>query len=191
MKLIVGLGNPGSNYAGTRHNVGFMALDRLAAAPHVGPFARKFDAEVAEGMEGSEKTLYAKPQTFMNLSGRSVRQLLDFYKIPPADVLVVCDDVNLPLGQLRFRGGGSAGGHNGLKDIERHLGGQDYARLRLGVGAPDPHQDLADHVLARFKPSEKAAVDELIMDAADAVLLWIKEGLGAAMNKHNPPKKGK
>ncbi len=126
MKLIVGLGNPGPIYAGTRHNVGFLTLDRLAAAPQVGPFARKFEADLAEAMEGSEKVLYAKPQTFMNLSGRAVRLILDFFKIPGSELLVVCDDVNLPLGQLRFRGTGSAGGHNGLKDIERHLGTQDY-----------------------------------------------------------------
>jgi PTH1 family peptidyl-tRNA hydrolase len=191
MKLIVGLGNPGPQYAGTRHNVGFLTVDRLAAAPHVGPFVRKFEAELAEGIEGAEKVLYAKPQTFMNLSGHAVRLISDFFKVAVPDLLVVCDDVNLPLGQLRFRSGGSAGGHNGLKDIQRHLGTQDYARLRLGVGGPDQHQELVDHVLARFKPSEKAAVEEMIADAADAVLVWVKEGLAAAMNKHNPPKKGK
>lgn len=189
MKLIVGLGNPGPNYAATRHNVGFMTVDRLAEAARFGPFARKFEADIAEGREGDVKVLLAKPQTFMNLSGRSVRQILDFYQIEVPNLLVVCDDVNLPLGQLRIRREGSAGGHNGLKDIQRHLVAQNYARLRLGVGGPGVDQDLADHVLARFRPTEKAAVEELVANAADAVVCWLTKGLEAAMNQYNPRKK--
>jgi PTH1 family peptidyl-tRNA hydrolase len=188
MKLIVGLGNPGPAYAGTRHNVGFKTVDRLAEPLHL-TFARRFEAELAEGQIGAERILLAKPQTFMNLSGRPVRQILDFYKLPVADLLVICDDVNLPLGQLRFRRGGSAGGHNGLKDIERHLGRRDYARLRLGVGGPDVDQEMADHVLARFRPGERAAAETLIADAADAVHVWLSAGLEAAMNQYNPKKK--
>lgn len=189
MKLVFGLGNPGSAYAGTRHNVGFMTMDRLAAAAGYHPAGTKFQAEVAEGMEGEEKVLLVKPQTFMNLSGRTVRQAVDFFKLELTDLLVVTDDVNLPLGTLRLRGSGSAGGHNGLKDIERMLASQDYPRLRLGVSGPSEHQDLADYVLARFRPSELDMVEEMIADAAEVVRCWIKQGLAPAMNRANARKK--
>jgi PTH1 family peptidyl-tRNA hydrolase len=188
MKVVVGLGNPGSLYAGTRHNVGFDVVDILAGGPGGGRFQRRFDADVAEGLEGFEKVLYVKPLTFMNLSGRSVRQAIDFYKVTPADLLVVTDDVNLPLGQLRLRPGGSPGGHNGLKDIERHLATQDYARLRLGVGSPD-RLDLVDHVLSRFKPSEKDVVQNMLIRSAQAVGCWIREGVAVTMNRFNAPDK--
>src|SRR5262245_30306771 len=137
MKVIVGLGNPGERYAGTRHNAGFMVVDTLAQGPNVGRFQRRFDGEVAEWQEGEHKVLLVKPQTFMNLSGRCVRQALDSYQLTPAELLVVCDDINLSLGQLRARRSGSAGGHNGLKDIQSHLGTADYARLRIGIGLPE------------------------------------------------------
>lgn len=188
MKIVVGLGNPGSNYVGTRHNAGFDVVDILAAGPGGGKFQRRFDAEVAEGLEGLEKVLYAKPLTFMNLSGRSVRAVLDFYKLTPADVLVICDDVNLPLGQLRMRPGGSAGGHNGLKDIQQQLGTQDYARLRVGVSGPD-REELIDYVLARFKPSERDVVKDMQIRAAQAAACWIREGTQVAMNRFNAPEK--
>jgi len=184
MKLVVGLGNPGSTYVGTRHNVGFEVVDIMALGPGGGKFQRRFDAEVAEGLEGLEKVLYAKPLTFMNLSGRCVRAALDFYKLTTADVLVVCDDVNLPLGQLRMRPGGSAGGHNGLKDIEKQLGTQEYARLRLGVGGSD-RGELIDHVLGRFKPSERDAVKDMLIRAAQATGCWMREGTAATMNRFN------
>lgn len=188
MKIVVGLGNPGPNYTGTRHNVGFDVVDILVSGPGGGKYQRKFEAEIAEGLQGLDKVLYLKPLTFMNLSGRSVRQALDFYKVSPADVLVVCDDINLPLGQVRIRPTGSAGGHNGLKDIERQLGTQEYARLRLGVSGPG-REDLVDYVLARFKPSERDVVNDMNIRAAQAVICWMKEGTTVTMNRFNAPEK--
>lgn len=190
MKVVVGLGNPGSQYSGTRHNIGFDVIDALASGPGGGRFQRRFEADVAEATEGWEKVIYVKPLTFMNLSGRSVRQACDFYKVATADLLIICDDINLPLGQLRFRSGGSAGGHNGLKDIERHLSTQDYSRLRLGVGAPDRNrEEVVDYVLARFKPSERDQVADMIIRACQAVGVWMKEGVEVCMNRFNAPEK--
>ncbi len=136
MKIVVGLGNPGKKYDGTRHNVGFAVIDALAEGPGVDRCQERFDAEVAEWFEGGDKVLLIKPQTFMNLSGRSVRQAVDFYQVELTDLLIVCDDINLPLGKLRFRARGTHGGHNGLRDIQNHLGTTEYSRLRIGVGAP-------------------------------------------------------
>lgn len=135
MKLIVGLGNPGSRYTGTRHNVGFEVVDLLAKGVGTSPFRRRFQAELAEFADRDGSVLLVKPETFMNLSGVSVRQVLDFYKLPATDLLVVCDDIALPLGKLRVRAKGSHGGHNGLRNIQDHLGSAEYARLRVGVGA--------------------------------------------------------
>lgn len=191
MKVVIGLGNPGLAYTGTRHNVGFMVLEYLAAGTGYGPWSEKNAVERCEGQEFGEKVLLVKPLAYMNLSGRPVRQVVEFYKIELPDLLVVTDDVNLPLGQIRLRGSGSAGGHNGLKDVERHLGAQDYARLRLGVGDPGGQRDLADYVLARFKPSERNEVDSMIVTAAEAVRVWLKEGLAVAMNRFNAKKKEK
>jgi PTH1 family peptidyl-tRNA hydrolase len=185
MKLVVGLGNPGPKYNGTRHNIGFAVLDYLAAAPGVGTWRSKFQAWVAEATEGSEQVLFMKPDTFMNLSGRAVRPALDFYKLEVSDLLVVCDDIALPLGKLRMREKGSHGGQNGLRHIQEVLGTQDYNRLRIGVGSPGEHWDAADYVLSRFKPGEKAQVDDAVAAAAQAVLIWIREGPGPCMNKVN------
>lgn len=184
MKVVVGLGNPGSQYAGTRHNVGFVAVEMLAQAPGTGRWQQRFEAEVAEGQEGLEKVLFVKPQTYMNRSGRSVRQVLDFYKVPLTDLLVIADDINLPLGQLRVRAEGSAGGHNGLKDLSQHLGTTAYSRLRIGVGGPSG-QDLADYVLARFRPSEQPAIDDALIRAVQAAALWMRRGIEACMNQYN------
>src|SRR5262245_27445724 len=186
MKVVVGLGNPGPQYAGTRHNVGFETVDYLASAPGVGPARAKFDALVVEAREGIEQVLYVKPTTYMNLSGRAVRQVLDFYKVPIENLMVVCDDFNLPLGKLRIRAKGSAGGQNGLKSVEQSLGTNEYARLRIGVGAPTPG-DAVDHVLGRFRPSERTAKDEAVAAAAQAILLWIRSGLEPVMNRFNGP----
>src|SRR5262249_49353172 len=136
MKIVVGLGNPGRQYEGTRHNVGFEVVDLLAEAPGAGRFQSRFSAQVAELVEDGVKVLLVKPETFMNLSGRCVRQLVDFYQLPLSDLLVVCDDINLPLARLRVRARGSHGGHNGLRDIQAHLGTTEYGRLRIGVGSP-------------------------------------------------------
>jgi PTH1 family peptidyl-tRNA hydrolase len=184
MKVIVGLGNPGPKYAGTRHNVGFDVVDYLAAGPGVGTFREKFEALVAEMKEGDETVLLVKPLTFMNLSGRAVRAVLDFYKVPVANVLVICDDLNLPLGKLRVRAKGSHGGQNGLRNIQDQLGTDAYTRLRLGVGQPAVG-DAADHVLSRFKAGERAAAEEATANAARASLVWVRQGAEACMNRFN------
>ncbi len=186
MKVVVGLGNPGRQYAGTRHNVGFDVIDYLAAAPSVGGARSAFQADVFEATEGGEKLLLLKPQTFMNLSGRAVRAALDFYKLTAADLLVVCDDYNLPLGKLRVRAKGSHGGQNGLRDIQQLLGGDEYPRLRMGVGQPSPGEAV-DFVLSRFKPAERPAIDAAVAQAAAAVLVWVRQGLPACMNFANGP----
>jgi peptidyl-tRNA hydrolase, PTH1 family len=184
MKVVVGLGNPGKQYHGTRHNVGFAVIDGLAASPTCGQFQSRFSAQIAEAMDGNEKVLLVKPETFMNLSGRSVRQVIDFYQLELTDLLVVCDDVNLPLGKLRIRPKGSHGGHNGLRDIQNHLGTQEYARLRIGVDAAG-EDDLSDHVLGRFRPSERPVIEEAIAAAIEAVSVWTQQGLNVCMNRYN------
>jgi len=184
MRVVVGLGNPGRQYHGTRHNVGFAVIDGLASSPSAGRFQSRFAAQVAELQEGEQKVLLVKPETFMNLSGRSVRQVMDFYQLETADLLVVCDDVNLPLGRLRVRAKGTHGGHNGLRDIQNHLGTTEYARLRLGVGAP-PEDEAVDHVLGRFRPSERDVIDEAIRTAAQAVIVWAHQGIDTCMNEFN------
>ncbi len=186
MKIVIGLGNPGRQYAGTRHNVGCDVIDYLAKGPGVGASRSAFQADVAEMTDGGEKVLLVKPQTFMNLSGRAVRAILDFYKLTPADVLVVCDDYNLPLGKLRVRAKGSHGGQNGLRNIQEQLGTDEYPRLRMGIGQPAPG-DAVDFVLTRFKPGERAAVEEAVAGAASGVLLWVRQGLPACMNRVNGP----
>ena len=192
LKVVVGLGNPGSRYHGTRHNVGYAVVDLLAESPHSGRFQGRFQAQVAELVEDGPKVLLVKPETFMNLSGRSVRQLLDFYQLPAEGLLVVCDDINLPLGKLRARARGTHGGHNGLRDIQNHLGSTEYARLRVGVGAP-PEDGAVDHVLGRFRPSERAVIDEAVRTAAQAVIVWAHRGIEDCMNEFNadPGKKEK
>jgi peptidyl-tRNA hydrolase, PTH1 family len=186
MKLLVGLGNPGAKYQGTRHNIGFEVIDYLAGAPGIGPAKSKFQSLIAETKIGDEPLLLVKPETFMNLSGRAVRQILDFYKLTVPDLLVVSDDFNLPLGKLRVRGQGSHGGQNGLRNIQEVLGTDGYARMRIGVGAPST-DDAADFVLSKFKPGERAAVEDAVAKAAQAALVWVRSGLEACMNQANGP----
>jgi len=189
MKVVVGLGNPGARYQRTRHNVGFDVVDSLAASPHTGRFQSRFRAQVAEVIEDGEKLLLVKPETFMNLSGRSVRQVVDFFQVAATDLLVVCDDISLPLGKLRIRAKGTHGGHNGLRDIQNHLGGVEYARLRIGVDAP--RDDAIDHVLGRFRPAERTVIEDAVALAAQAVVFWASQGVEAAMNKYNAEAKDK
>ena len=185
MKLVVGLGNPGAKYEGTRHNVGFAAVDLLAkrhglewqAAP------RGIEALVANWRMGG--AILAKPLTFMNLSGGAVVGLLQFYKIPIEEQLVIIDEAQLEIGRLRIRPEGSAGGHNGLKSMIASLGAMGFPRLRIGVGRGDRRRDLADHVLARLEPEERSVIDDAIARAADAAELFIAEGVQAAMNRYN------
>lgn len=184
MKLIVGLGNPGSCYAGTRHNVGYATVDLLTESPHATRFHSRFQAQIAELREDAEKVLLVKPETFMNLSGRCVREVLDYYQVPREDLLVVCDDINLPLGKLRFRARGTHGGHNGLRDVQNHLGTTEYSRLRIGVGSPD-EGDLVDHVLGRFSPTERAIMDDAVRTAAQAAIVWVERGTEVCQNLYN------
>src|SRR5947209_14388620 len=175
-KLVVGLGNPGSKYEGTRHNIGFEVVDRLARGGSGASFSRKFDGLIAEAEIDFHRVLLLKPQTFMNLSGRSVGQALRFFKLDPTDLLVVCDDLTLPLGKLRLRGGGSDGGQKGLRDIAAQLGTEDYPRLRIGVGDRGPI-DAADFVLTRFRPAERPIIDDALIAATQAVAVWVTQGL--------------
>jgi PTH1 family peptidyl-tRNA hydrolase len=184
MKIVVGLGNPGPRYDGTRHNVGFAVIDALAESPHCEPFQERFHAEVAELREEPHKVLLVKPLTFMNLSGRCVRGIADFYQVAWDDVLIVCDDFNLPLGKLRVRSRGTHGGHNGLRDIQAHVGTTAYPRLRIGVGAPAGGEAI-DHVLGRFRPTERPVIDDAISRAVQAVGTWIRDGSETAMNQYN------
>ncbi|MBV8075546.1 MAG: aminoacyl-tRNA hydrolase [Planctomycetaceae bacterium] len=183
-KLVVGLGNPGTKYQGTRHNIGFEVIDRLAEGGSGARFIRKFDAWVAEVEVDFRRVLLLKPETFMNLSGRSVAQAVRFYKLDLADLLVVCDDLNLPLGKLRIRGGGSDGGQKGLRDISAQLGSENYARLRIGVGDRGA-TDASDFVLSRFRGAERPVIDDALILAAQAVAVWTTQGLAAAMNRFN------
>jgi len=183
LKAIIGLGNPGAKYRGTRHNVGFAVLDELAARRRVTFDSSPVDALVAR-VRGDSPVLLAKPVTFVNLSGEAVSALLRYYKIDVGDLLVIVDEVQLPLGKLRARARGSAGGHNGLKSIVAHLG-EDFARLRIGVGRGDPRRDLADHVLARFDADEMAEIERATTRSADAAEMFVTSGIAAVMNAYN------
>jgi peptidyl-tRNA hydrolase, PTH1 family len=183
MKAIVGLGNPGREYAGTRHNVGFDVVDEVAR--RWGVRLRPWKSVAHLATVAARGALLVEPQTFMNLSGDAVGRIAAFHRIAPEDVLVVVDEVQLPLGRLRVRRSGSAGGHNGLRSIIEHLG-PEFPRLRIGVGRGDPRWDLADHVLSRFGPDERDTAAEAVQRAADAVELFVDAGVQAAMNRFNP-----
>ena len=184
MKLVIGLGNPGTKYQGTRHNMGFELVDRLARGGRGATFSRKFEAQVAEIEIDYHRVLLLKPETFMNLSGRSVGQAVRFYKIEPPDILVVCDDLALPVGRMRIRPGGSDGGQKGLKDIAAHLGTDQFPRLRIGIGEQGD-QDAVDYVLSRFRSPERALVDDTLILATQAVAVWVTQGIDQAMNRFN------
>jgi len=182
MKLVVGLGNPGSRYEGTRHNVGYGVVDLLAKSP--GRYQERFSGEVYELFENQTKLLLLKPLTFMNRSGSCVRQSMDFYQLATEELLVVCDEVNLPLGKLRLRKRGSDGGHKGLRDIQAHLGTSEYARLRIGVGTAESGA-LIDHVLSRFQQTERPIIKDAMERAAQAVIVWAERGADECMNLYN------
>ena len=189
MKLIVGLGNPGREYDKTRHNAGFVAIDRLAArvAPGATPRGR-FNGAVVEASIGAEQCLLLKPTTYMNRSGQSIAEAINFYKLdPPRDLFVISDDVALPAGSIRLRPGGGAGGHNGLTDIERALGSDAYPRLRIGIVPTPEFMDQADYVLGWFTDEQWALVDPAITKAAEAAEMFVRRGLEAAMNTFNAP----
>jgi PTH1 family peptidyl-tRNA hydrolase len=186
LKAIVGLGNPGEKYRGTRHNVGFAVIDELARRCGIREFDHgPFDALLARWRPaGGDPVLLAKPLTYMNASGEAVGALLRYFKIDVPDLLVIVDEVQLPLGRLRARARGSAGGHNGLKSVIAHIG-EDFSRLRIGVGRGDARRDLADHVLARFDRDEAAEAERMIVRAADAAETFITSGIAAVMNGFN------
>ena len=191
LRLVVGLGNPGAKYAGTRHNVGFMALERLAAAASVSFRSQaKLHGLMAELGQGDQRLRLLMPQTYMNESGRSIRSALDWFGLQPAQLLVVVDDMDLPLGKLRLRASGSAGGHNGLRSTISHLGTQDFPRLRIGIGAPglDPverKQRTVGHVLGRFEPAEKPLLESVLAEVEAGIGLIQRLGLERAGNRLN------
>jgi peptidyl-tRNA hydrolase, PTH1 family len=186
LKAIFGLGNPGARYRGTRHNVGFEVVDELARRGHVQFESSPADALIAKIRRDLpvETVLLGKPLTFMNMSGQAVGELIRYFKIDLADVLVVVDEAQLPLGKLRARARGSAGGHNGLKSVIAHVG-ESFSRLRLGVGRGERERDLADHVLARFDNEEAPEVERMITRASDASELFVTSGIAAVMNRYN------
>ena len=184
--LLVCLGNPGREYEGTRHNIGFLTADALERREGVKINKLRYRALTGEFRAGGQRVLVLKPQTYMNLSGESVKLAGGFYKIPPDHVLVVSDDVALPLGKLRIRAGGSAGGHNGLKNIIAHLGTDQFPRIRVGVGAPEhPDHEMIDWVIGKFSPAERKVVDEAVSRALDAALCVIERGVNEAQNRYN------
>ena len=191
MYLIAGLGNPTREYEKTRHNVGFEAIDILADKAGTTVTEKKHKALYGKGYIGGQKVILAKPQTYMNLSGESIREIADFYKIEPENIIILCDDINLSEGQLRIRLKGSAGGHNGLKNIISHLGTQEFPRIRIGVGEKPRGMDLADYVLGRFPKEQQAVMEEAYRDAAEAACMMIEDGADAAMNHYNRKNKEK
>lgn len=182
-KVVIGLGNPGRKYAGTRHNMGFLVIEELARRTGAPTSKRRMRAEITEVRVDDDRLVLAMPQTYMNESGISVREIIRWYKTPLEDVLIVVDDLDLPFGQTRIRPKGSAGGHNGLKSIFRELGSQDIPRLRIGIGRGGSH--TIGHVLSRFSPEEQKHLPTVIEQAADAVEFWMKKGILETMNVTN------
>ncbi len=185
MFIIVGLGNPTTKYQGTRHNVGFDCIDKIAATYQISLDFVKHKAVCGTGYINGQKVILAKPQTYMNLSGESVRQLVDYYKITPEELIVIYDDISLDVGQLRIRKKGSAGGHNGIKNIILHLGTTDFPRIKIGVGNKPADWDLADYVLSRFSKEDQEFIQVAAVDCAKACEIMLTDGMEAAMNKYN------
>ena len=195
MKMIVGLGNPERKYNGTRHNVGFEVIGELAARYDIGRPKTKFNGEIAETIIHNEKTILVSPLTYMNLSGQCVQAVVDFYKLELDNLLVVCDDLSLDVARIRIRKSGSAGGQKGLRDINQRLGSQAVPRLRVGIGKPPPEWDVSNFVLGKFNEEDRLVMDKAVRRAADAVEVWVRDGIQTAMNKFNAdptkPKKEK
>ena len=188
LKLVVGLGNPGSKYENTRHNIGFDCLQKLHASMGSITVQSKFESQIAKGSLGSHDVVLAWPMTYMNCSGRAVAQIARFYKIPTDFILVECDDLSLPLGKLRLRKGGSSGGQKGLDDVLKALGTQDVPRLRIGIDATPENRQTVDYVLSKFSKKEREVVEESLVLALDAVQCWTNDGIEKAMNRFNASK---
>ena len=185
MFIIAGLGNPTLQYEGTRHNAGFDVIDTLAGKYNISVDGRKNRALIGKGIIEGKKVILAKPQTYMNLSGESIRSVMDYYKTEPSEFIVIYDDISLELGQIRIRKKGSAGGHNGIKNIIAHLGTQEFPRIRIGVGEKPARMDLADYVLGHFSKEEKEQMEQAFKDGAAAAVAMMNDGVDTAMNRFN------
>lgn len=185
MKIVAGLGNPGAEYSGTRHNVGFDVIRELIRRWQPGRSQMKYSSEIWEIILGSEKVLLVCPLTYMNRSGDAVQPLVRFYQVPTTEVVVICDDMNLPAGRLRWRANGSAGGQKGLSDIIQKLGTEDVPRLRMGIGRPPGRMDVTAFVLGKFRPDEKDLAEIAVQTAADSVEMWVRSGITSVMNQFN------
>ena len=187
LRLIVGLGNPGAEYARTRHNAGFLVVERLAERWRAGgwSYEKKLNARLTRANRENGPVLLCQPQTYMNSSGEAVAAVLDFYQVPVAQLLVVVDDADLPFGELRLRPGGSSGGHHGLESIEQYLSSRDYARQRIGIGRREGPREITGHVLGRFNSTEAAALDKLLTVASEQADAWVDAGIQKAMSQFN------
>jgi len=187
LHLIVGLGNPGAEYAKTRHNAGFLLVEKLAEQWRANwSNERKFNARIARGESGGKRVLLCEPQTFMNLSGEAVGSLVKFYQVPLPNFLVVVDDADLPLGEIRLRpGGGGSGGHHGLDSVAQHLGSREFARLRIGIGRKDGAREIVNHVLGKFDADENGLLEKVLARAVGQVDCWLNAGLQKAMSQFN------
>jgi PTH1 family peptidyl-tRNA hydrolase len=196
LHLIVGLGNPGAEYARTRHNAGFRLVERLAENWRLEwSMSRKFHSRLARGQYGGRRVVLCEPQTFMNLSGGAVGTLVDYYQVKLPNLMVAVDDADLPLGEIRLRMRGSSGGHHGLESIEQRLGTREFARLRIGIGRQDGRREIAGHVLGRFEAAEMALLDKVLTAAGSQVECWLDAGIQKAMSQFNgivndPPNEG-
>lgn len=186
MYIIAGLGNPGKEYGNTRHNIGFDVIDRLAEEEHINVQEKKHKAIIGKGYVAGQKVILAKPQTFMNLSGESIRELVDYYKVDETcELILISDDISLDVGQVRVRKKGSAGGHNGLKSIIAHLGHDNFMRVKMGVGEKPKDYDLADYVLGHFTQDERKVMNEAAVKACEAIRMMVSGEADAAMNQFN------
>jgi peptidyl-tRNA hydrolase, PTH1 family len=182
MQIIAGLGNPGAKYAGNRHNIGFMAVDAIQRLPGFSPWSKKFKAEISEGEIGGEKVLLVKPQTYMNLSGEAVGEAMRFYKLTPANIVAIYDELDLPPGRARLKTGGGHGGHNGIKSLDAHCG-KDYRRLRIGIGHPGSKEQVNNHVLGDFAKSDRVWLEPLMAAIADNADMLVKGEDSQLLNK--------
>ena len=189
MYLIAGLGNPSRTYEGTRHNIGFTMIDAIGNKFGIDVKTKKHKALVGRGIIDGMRVILAKPQTYMNLSGESIREIADFYKIEPENIIIIYDDISLDVGQLRIRKKGSAGGHNGIKNIIAHLGTQEFPRIKVGIGNKPEGWDLADYVLSKYSKAEQEALEEASEGVIGSVKLMLMDDIEAAMNKYNAKKR--